>query len=202
MKKIKRMMKSILLIVREMHNNWLSDFNTMIKNCTLCSNRKTPDIGLMKIGKDNESINNVNIMLIGLSPRVDSDGNFSMKAGKGINIFFNNISFTKGFCFDNIIKCALNNKEITRENLKCLKYLLMEIDFIKPKYIFLIGSYNILTKVKSKNIDLENETIMGIKFFKFKHFSYFLYNNDKTKEEEYYFNLRMKIFELEGLDAF
>lgn len=182
------------------NTSFLEEYRNLIKNCNLCYNRNKPDTGLMQLKIKNESINDVNIMLVGLSPKTDEMGNFYM--GEGIKQFFNKISFSNNFCFDNIIKCSLNSRDIIRDNLKCVKYLLMEISEIKPRNIILLGSYSILSKVKSKYIDLENETILGIKFYRFKHFSYFLYNKNKLEEENYYFDLRLKILELEGFDAF
>lgn len=183
-----------------MLNSWIYEYENMISKCSICDNHKFPATGLLKLGLDKESISDVNIMVVGLAPRTGRDGKFIM--GPGIRGFFNNLTFTKNFCFDNMIKCSLNLNEIKSCNLKCVKYLLMEIDVIRPNWLLLIGCYNILLKARSKYINIEDSTIMGIKFFKFKHFSYYLYNNNKAEEEQYYFNLRYLITDLEGSHAF
>lgn len=193
--------KMLFLIKLGMHN-LLEKFENIIKNCKMCNNRRTPVTGLMKINKENETINDPNIMLIGLTPKVNKDGEFDMNVGVGIRRFFGNISFSRGFCFDNIIKCALKPDEINKENFKCFSHLLSEINWLKPKHIIFLGCDKILNSIDSKYLNKDKKMILNIPYSTFKHFSYFLYKNNKEEENEYYFNIRMKIAELEGLSAF
>jgi len=129
------------------------------KQCNLCKNQK-PLI---------EKIKKSDIMWVGLSAKKVSDIKTAIplqddtNSGKVIKQIEENLpNYT--FYKTNLVKCLpLDKKNKIRypqkeEMQKCISNLLIEIDFVKPKVIFLLGKkvYNFIIKyIEQNNIKID-----------------------------------------------
>ncbi|MDA3837310.1 MAG: uracil-DNA glycosylase [Nanoarchaeota archaeon] len=135
------------------YKNKIQEIRTNIQNCHLCELHKTRDITVPGEGPISSTI-----MFIGEAPgKINNEVGLPF-VGHGGKIFDKILSLCgierKSIFITNILKCwpPENKKPKTKEIQYCKKYLFDQIEVIKPKIIFALGTtaYETLTNKKIK----------------------------------------------------